>query len=132
MYEQLHKTILMVQSKSFHLARWYKYVQIQSFFWSVFSPNATKKGPEKTTYLDTFHEVLQVVTMCLPSNKSSEEITRSIIDLATSIKNEKYDFSISNIIIPADHKKLEEEGCELYNFLGNWVTFKVSLAFPEK
>ena len=131
MYEQLHKTILMVQSKSFHLARWYKYVQIQSFFWSVFSPNATKKGPEKTTYLDTFHEVLQVVTMCLPSNKSSEEITRSIIDLATSIKNEKYDFSISNIIIPADHKKLEE-GCEVYSFLGNWVTFKVSLAFPEK
>ena len=131
MYEQLHKTILMVQSKSFHLARWYKYVQIQSFFWSVFSPNATKKGPEKTTYLDTFHEVLQVVTMCLPSNKSLEEITRSIIDLATSIKNEKYDFSISNIIIPADHKKLEE-GCEVYNFLGNWVTFKVSLAFPEK
>ena len=131
MYEHLHKTIPMVQSESFHLARWYKYVQIQSFFWSVFSPNARKYGPEKTTYLDTF-AMLQVVTMCLPSNKSSEEITRSIIDLATSIKKEKYDFSISNIIIPADHKKLEEEGCEVYNFLGNWVTFQVSLAFPEK
>ena len=44
-----------------------KFVQIQSFFWSVFSrirtvsvfsPNTGKYGPEKTPYLDNFHAVL--------------------------------------------------------------------------
>ena len=28
------------------------------FFWSVFSPNTGKYGPEKTPYLDTFHAVM--------------------------------------------------------------------------
>ena len=27
------------------------------FFWSVFSPNTGKYGPEKAPYLDTFHAV---------------------------------------------------------------------------
>ena len=34
-----------------------KSVQIRSFLWSVFSPNARKYGPEKTPYLDNFHTV---------------------------------------------------------------------------
>ena len=51
------------------------------------------------------HFILQVGTIDLSSNKSPEEIARSIIDLATSIKNEKHDVSISNIIIRADDKK---------------------------
>ena len=34
-----------------------KTVQIRSFFWFVFSPNAEKYGLEKTPYLDTFHVV---------------------------------------------------------------------------
>ena len=34
-----------------------KIVQIRSFFWSVFNPNAGKYRPEKTPYLDTFHAV---------------------------------------------------------------------------
>ena len=34
-----------------------KSVQILSFFWSVFSPNAGKYVPERTPYLDTFHTV---------------------------------------------------------------------------
>ena len=34
-----------------------KSVQIRTFFWSVFSPNARKYGPEKTPYLDTFEVV---------------------------------------------------------------------------
>ena len=34
-----------------------KSVQIRSFFWSVFSPNAGKYGPEKTLYLDTIYTV---------------------------------------------------------------------------
>ena len=64
------------------------------------------------------HFILQVGTIDLSSNKSPEEIARSIIDLATSIKNEKHDVSISNIIIPADDKKLEEKRCEVNSFLG--------------
>ena len=32
-----------------------KSVQIRSFFWSVFSPDTGKYGPEKTPYFDTFH-----------------------------------------------------------------------------
>ena len=40
-----------------HLNHCVKSVQIRSFFWSVFIPNAGKYGPEKTPYLDTFHVV---------------------------------------------------------------------------
>ena len=53
---------------------------------------------------------LHVSTNDLSSNKSSEEIARSIIDLKTSIKNEKHDVNISNIIILKNSKKLEERG----------------------
>ena len=35
---------------------------IRSFFWSVFSPNTEKYGPEKTPYLDNFHAVIYSVT----------------------------------------------------------------------
>ena len=51
------------------------------------------------------HFILHVGTNDLSSDKSPEEIARSITDLATSIKNEKHDVSISNIIIRADDKK---------------------------
>ena len=64
------------------------------------------------------HFILHVGTNDLSSDKSSEEITRSIIGLATSIKNEKHDVSISNIIIRADDKKLGEKRCEVNSFLG--------------
>ena len=63
------------------------------------------------------HFVLHVVANDLSSDKSPE-IARSIIDLATSIKNKKHDVSISNIIIRADDKKLEEKRCEVNSFLG--------------
>ena len=58
------------------------------------------------------HFILQVGTIDLSSNKSPEEIARSIIDLATSIKNN------SNIIIRVEDKKLEEKRCEVNSFLG--------------
>ena len=45
------------------------------------------------------HFILHVGTNDLPSDKLSEEIARSIIDLPTSIKNGKHDVSISKIII---------------------------------
>ena len=63
----------------------------------------------KTTYMHDYvkpsvrssldHFILHVGTNDLSSDKSPEEIARSIIDLATSVKNEKHDVSISNIII---------------------------------
>ena len=40
--------------RSYHCV---KSVQIRSYFWSVFNPNAGKCGPKKTPYLDTFHTV---------------------------------------------------------------------------
>ena len=64
------------------------------------------------------HFILHVGTNDLSSDKSPEEIARSIIDLATLIKNEKHDVSIYNIIIRADDKKLEENRCEENSFLG--------------
>ena len=64
------------------------------------------------------HFILHVGTNDLSSDKSLEEIARSIINLAISIKNKKHDVSISNIIIRADDKKLEEKRCEVNSFLG--------------
>ena len=39
-----------------------KSVEIRSYFWSVFTPNAGKYGPEITLYLNTFHAVLIIFT----------------------------------------------------------------------
>ena len=63
------------------------------------------------------HFILHVGTNDLSSDKSSEEIARSITDLAILIKNENPNVSISNIIIRADDKKLEEKRCEVNSFL---------------
>ena len=49
---------MMYVSKNVRVIHCVKSVQIQSFFWSVFSPNTGKYGPEKTPYLDTFHAVI--------------------------------------------------------------------------
>ena len=40
-----------------------KSVQIWSYFWSVFSPNTEKYGPETTSYLDTFHAVCDLAIL---------------------------------------------------------------------
>ena len=45
------------------------------------------------------HFILHIGKIDLLSNKSPEDIAISITDLATSIKNEKHDVSITNIII---------------------------------
>ena len=49
--------ILKPESLQLHCKHCMKSVQIRSFFWSAFSPNAWKYGPEKAPYLDTFHAV---------------------------------------------------------------------------
>ena len=56
------------------------------------------------------HFILHVGSNELSSDKSPELMARSIIDLATSIKNEKHDVSVSNILIRANNKKLEKKG----------------------
>ena len=63
------------------------------------------------------HFILHTGTNDLLSDKS-EEIARSITDLATSIKNEKHDVSMFNIIIRVHDKKLEEKRCVVNSFLG--------------
>ena len=40
-----------------------KSVRIRSSFWSVFLRNRTEYGPEKTSYLDTFHTVQRPTTV---------------------------------------------------------------------
>ena len=51
----------LISSKQSHWLHLHcmKSVQIRSFFWSVFSPNVGKYGPEKTPHLDTFYAVLR-------------------------------------------------------------------------
>ena len=41
-----------------------KSMQIRSFFYFVFSPNAGKYGPEKTPYSDNFHAVINHAFYC--------------------------------------------------------------------
>ena len=62
--------------------------------------------------------ILHVGKNDLSLDKSPEEIARSIIDAATSVKNEKHNVSISNIIIRADDSKLEEKRGKVNSFLG--------------
>ena len=64
------------------------------------------------------HFILHVGTNGLSFEKLSEEIARSIIDLATSFKNETHDVSICNIIMRSNDKKIEERRCEVNSSLG--------------
>ena len=52
------------------------------------------------------HFLLHVWTNDLNSNQTSEVIAKEIIDLATSLKNNKHDASVLNIIIRIDNSKL--------------------------
>ena len=69
-------------SINFPLNNQVKSVLIRSFFWSVFSPNTGKYGPEKTPYLDTFHAVNLAFLMiiCAMKKKSfSKQALNSLI-----------------------------------------------------
>ena len=59
------------------------------------------------------HFILHVGTNDLNTDQSSEDIAKSIVNLATSIKSNKHDVSISNIIIRADNPNLNKKGCEV-------------------
>ena len=55
-----------------HVHHCVKSVQIRNFFWSIFSPNAGKYGPEKLCIWALF-------TQCKYANRSKEEGLRGII-----------------------------------------------------
>ena len=49
------------------------------------------------------HFILHVPTVDLNSNQTSEVIAKDIVDLATSLKNNQHDVSVSNIILRTDN-----------------------------
>ena len=59
------------------------------------------------------HFVLHVGTNDLSSEKSFMEIAKSIINLASQLKNEIHDVSVSTFILRTDDKKLNEKGMEV-------------------
>ena len=63
------------------------------------------------------HFILYVRTNDFISNQTSEEIATSIINLASSMKGESYDVSISSIIHRTDDKRLHQEGCKVNDHL---------------
>ena len=46
-------------------------------------------------------------------NQSPELIAKSIVDLATMLKGNSHDVSVSNIIVRTDNSNLYEKGCEV-------------------
>ena len=60
--QKAHKQgmVSVIDSISTHILSYYcmESFDRRSYFWSVFSPNAGKYGPEITLYLDTFHAVI--------------------------------------------------------------------------
>ena len=56
---QITLLVLISLTNNLWICHCMKSVQIRSFLWSIFSPNAGKYGPEKTPYLDNFNAVCQ-------------------------------------------------------------------------
>ena len=55
--------------------------------------------------------MLHVGTNDLNSNQTCKVIAKEIVDLATSLKNNQYDVSVSNIILRIDNSKLNAKWC---------------------
>ena len=63
------------------------------------------------------HFILHVGTNDLNSHQTSEVIAKEIVDLATSLKNNQHDVSVSNIILRTDNSKLNAKRCEVNRIL---------------
>ena len=61
--------------------------------------------------------ILHVGTNDLNSNRPPDQITKTIIDLASELKSEKSDVSISSIIMRADKLELNKMGSEVNHHL---------------
>ena len=102
-----------------------KSFQIRSFFWSIFSPNARKYGPEKTPYLDTFHAVIYL-KLRLTKYLSIKEQNYNLYSILTI--GESYD----------DRKIIVFTHCQIYAYFDNfeffiWEFFKIhSNVFSNK
>ena len=66
---------------------------------------------------DPNHIILHVGTNDLILDKTSQDITTSIVNLACSMKGENCDVSISNIILRTDNKKFSQKGQEVNTHL---------------
>ena len=63
------------------------------------------------------HFILHADTNDLNSNRPSEKIAKTIIDLASELKSEKSGVSISSIIMRADKPELNKKGSEVNHHL---------------
>ena len=63
------------------------------------------------------HFMLHVGTNNLNSSQTSEVIAKEIVDLATSLKNNQHDVSVSNIILRTDNSKLNAKRYEVNQIL---------------
>ena len=59
------------------------------------------------------HFILHVCINDLNMKRSPELIAKSIVDLATMLKGNSHDVSVSNIIVRTDNSNLYEKGCEV-------------------
>ena len=66
------------------------------------------------------HFILHVGKNDLNSNQTWEIIPKEIIDLATSLKNNQHDVSVSNIILRTDNSKLNAKWFEVNQILSEW------------
>ena len=112
MSKKVHKSECKIYVKSFPSA---KTSRIQDYVKS--SLRSTPK-----------HFVLHVQTNDLNSNKISEVITKEIVDLATSLKNNQHDISVSNIIVRTDNSKLNGKRCEVNQILIEYVMKRIYLS----
>ena len=59
------------------------------------------------------HFILHVGTNDLITERSPELITKSIVDLTTTLKGNSCDVSVSNMIVHTNNSNLNEKGCEV-------------------
>ena len=59
------------------------------------------------------HFIIHVGTNDLNTERSPELIAKSIVDLATTLKDNSRDVSASNIIVRGNNSNLNEKGCEV-------------------
>ena len=76
--------------------------------------------------------IFHVGTNDLNSDKTSKSIANTIIDLATSVKNEQYDVSLSNIILGMDNTNLNEKRCLVNSILAEMCKEKTYLTILGK
>ena len=73
----------------------------------------TKNYMKPSFWENPDHFILHVGTNDLITDRSPELIAKSLVDLATTLKDNSRDVSASNNIVSGDNSNLNEEGCEV-------------------